>query len=76
MPRFQIVPTDQSFPATEIVAPDAAGVLTVVQRLERRSADVMRDGEYCFTVELGLNGMWCITQTQPAPRDRVATLAD
>ena len=75
MPLFRIIPTDQSFSAAEIVAPKTAGVLIAVQRLECRSADVMRDGEYCFTAELGVNGVWCITQTQPAPSDRVVSLA-
>lgn len=62
MPRFEILPADISFPTAEITSPNAAGVLLLVQRLDCKEADVMRDGEYSFSIRLGKNGLWCIYQ--------------
>jgi hypothetical protein len=62
MPRFQILPTDQSLSSMELVAPDPAGVLPMLQRLACRDADVMRDGEYCFSARRDGDDLWCIYQ--------------
>jgi hypothetical protein len=75
MPRFQIFPIDQSSSPIELVAPEAAGVLPLLQRLTCRDADVMRDGEYCFSVQLDENGLWCIYQRQPVEDVSVPPLA-
>ena len=64
MHRFHISPTDKSYPSAEMISPDAAGVLHLVQRLKCKEADVMRDGVYCFSVYLGDNGSWCIFQRE------------
>jgi hypothetical protein len=65
MPRFLICPSDQAFSSVEFIAPDAAGILNMVHRLECKEADVMRDGIYSFSVRLGDNGIWCIFQREP-----------
>jgi hypothetical protein len=62
MPRFLVLPTNQSFAPAEIDAPDAAPVLTIVQQLACKEAKVMRDDTYCFSVRLDANGMWTIFQ--------------
>ena len=66
MPRFQILPIDQSYSSAEVVALDAASVLHMVQRLDCGEADVMRDGAYCFSVRLQEKGLWCIFQRDGA----------
>jgi hypothetical protein len=75
MPRFQILPVDETIFPVEIEAPNPAEVLNLVQRLDLHAADVSRDGEYCFSVRLGENGMWCIYQRLPVAEDRVIPLA-
>jgi hypothetical protein len=75
MPRFQIRPFDRSHAPAEIVAPHAAGVLRMIQKLECKEADVFRDDAYNFSVRLAENGMWCIFQREPVPTDRITPLA-
>lgn len=62
MPRFQIIPNDQSFSAAEITALDAGAVLNVVSRLKCKEADVLQDGSYAFSVWLNDRGVWSIFQ--------------
>jgi len=62
MPRFIILPTDQSFSSAEISAPDAGAVLHTIGRLECVEADMLRDGSYAFSARLGANGLWTIYQ--------------
>lgn len=76
MPRFKILPVDPSCSPMELVAPNPAGVLPVVHRLECHEADVLREGEYCFSVRHGDNGFWSIFQRQPVMDDRVIPLVD
>ena len=59
MTRFQIRPKAQPQWA-EIFTTDASKVLPVVQRLERKDADVFRNGAYAYSVRLGSNGIWSI----------------
>lgn len=64
MPRFQILRTDQSFSYADIDARDPSRVLHIVDRLDWKEADVLRDGLYCFSVRTGSNGMWTIFQRE------------
>lgn len=74
MPRFRIRPADQLLPATEFTAPDAAIVLLIVQRLPCKEADVIRDGNYDFSIKLSDNGLWCLFHRDP-PMAEVVPLA-
>lgn len=67
MPRFQIFPTNQSFSSAEVIAPDGASALVMIDRLECEEADVFRDGEYCFSARASPSGMWCIFQRECPP---------
>ena len=60
MTFFQILPTDKSTPSPGIIVRDASGVLGIVARLACKEADVLRDGKYCGTMRLGVNGIWSI----------------
>lgn len=60
MHRFQVRPADASILSPEIVASNPAGVLQMVQELNCKEADVLRDGEYCVSVRLEETGLWCI----------------
>jgi len=64
MPRFEVYPTDNTVATAEILAPDAAGVFRVVERLGSREADVTCDGVYEFSIKLAPSGLWCIFQRQ------------
>jgi hypothetical protein len=64
MPIYQVLPTDRSCSPSEIVASSPAAVLNLVQRLACHEADVLRDGDYSFSVRLGDNGLWRIYQRQ------------
>lgn len=75
MPLFQIQPTDQPFPTAEIIASDAARVFTIVQRLDCQAADVLRDGEYAFSILLNPTGMWSIYQRKDFSPGEVIALA-
>lgn len=63
MPQYRIFPTDQSS-SPGIAVTDASALLMLVGRLECKEADVERDGEYCFTLSLGGNGIWTIFQRE------------
>lgn len=69
MPRFTILPTDQSYSSAEIVAQDAGAVLNIVGQLQCHEADVLQDGEYASSLHLGTAGMWSIFQ-RPASADK------
>lgn len=62
MPRFKILPTDQSYSSAEITSSDPSAVLNVVCQLNCREADVLQDDVYSFSVRLSANGMWSIFQ--------------
>lgn len=62
MPLFTVIPSDQSFASAEIVAPDAARVFSIVQNLDCKEADIMREGAYAFSIRLSDNGLWQIFQ--------------
>ena len=64
MPRFQVLPIDKAVASVEVIAPDAAGILNIVQRLDCQEADVLRDGAYSFSLRLGRNGLWSIFQRE------------
>jgi hypothetical protein len=67
MARFQIFSTDRSYFA-QLLAPDAADVLTFVRHLQLKEAEVERDGCYSFSVRLHSSGLWYIFQ-----RDKLDT---
>ena len=67
MPRFQILPKGAPS-SSAIIVRSAAQVLPIVQRLESHEADVLRDGNYCFSARLGDNGTWCIFQRNSEER--------
>ncbi len=62
MPKFKILPADQSYSSAEITAADAAAVLGVVGQLNCRDADVLQDDVYSFSLRLNESGMWSIYQ--------------
>lgn len=62
MRRFHIRPSDPTFPMAEFIVSDEAAVLHMVQRLDCKEADVLRDDDYCFSVRLSDNGLWTIFQ--------------
>lgn len=64
MPRFTILPTDRSCSSAEITAPDASGILPLIDRLNCKEADVVQDGVYAFSARIGGNGLWMIFQRQ------------
>lgn len=66
MPRFTVSPTDAAFASAELIAPDAARVLTIIQNLDCKEADVSTDGQYSFSARLGDNGVWTIFQREQA----------
>ena len=70
MPRFTIVPTDNS---PQISASKALSVFHRVSRLKCGEADVLEDGEYAFTVRISRTGFWSIYQRNkadlPVPSD-------
>lgn len=62
MPLFQIRPNDQSQPSADVIATDASQVLGIVQSLDCKDADVLRDGVYAYSIRHNANGVWCIYQ--------------
>jgi hypothetical protein len=62
MPRYSIVPLDQSAASIDMVAPDAASVLQLIGRGEFTEADVLCDKKYAFTVHLNDKGFWTLFQ--------------
>jgi hypothetical protein len=61
MPTFQIQPADGAFLA-DITATSPAAVLGLVEGLDCKNADVLRDGVYTFSVRLDSHGHWCVYQ--------------
>lgn len=45
----------------------------MVQRLDCKEADVLRDDEYRFSVRLGNNGLWTIFQRSVIDRGELAS---
>ena len=72
MPRFHIAPCDGSLPSSVIIVPDAASVLTIVQRLDCKEADVTREDGYSFAIRLGEHGLWCIHQREQAEKTAIS----
>lgn len=66
MPRFTVSPNDAAFPSAELIAPDGARVLTIIQNLDCKEADVSRDVKYSFSARLGENGVWMIFRRELA----------
>lgn len=62
MSRFKILTQDRSRPSVEFIATHSGEVLNRVQRLNCKEADVLRDGEYVFSLRLDDNGHWCVHQ--------------
>jgi len=67
VPRFKILPTDQAFSTTEVVAADGAAVLHCVSRIKCGEADIFQDDNYAFSVRLNRNGLWSIFQRETPP---------
>lgn len=68
MPRFTILSSDHSYLSAEVIAPDAGSVLPIVDQIGCRDADILKDGQYSFSLHQGGSGMWSIFQ-----RDHVTT---
>jgi hypothetical protein len=63
MPRYVILPTDQTHSSAEMVAPNPGSALDIVSRLDCREADVLEDGSYLFSVrKSGGTNFWHIFQ--------------
>ena len=71
MHRFRILPTDASYSSADIITSNTADVLATVQRLECKEADVLRDGEYFFSVRISENGAWSIFRRNPGEEGNV-----
>ncbi|HKX78007.1 MAG TPA: hypothetical protein VJM34_05775 [Novosphingobium sp.] len=56
MPRFKIIPSDPKYSASEIVAPNAAAVLSAVAELDG-SADVLEGDAYAFSIRSNGDGL-------------------
>lgn len=66
MPRYVILPTDQTHSSAEMVAPNPASALDIVSRLDCKEADVLQDGAYLFSVrKSGGTNFWHIFQRAP-----------
>jgi hypothetical protein len=61
MPTYKIIPSDGSRLAG-VTAMSAAAVLHLVQRLDCKQADVLRNARYSFSARLLSIGVWCIYQ--------------
>ena len=75
MPRFTIIPSDPTCAPQELVARDAGSVLHRVQHFDCHEADVLRDGDYCFSVRLENGGMWAIFQREPIRSAKIESYA-
>lgn len=63
MPRYLIMPTDQTHSSAEMVAPNPGSALEIVSRLDCKEADVLEDGAYLFSVrKSGGANFWHIFQ--------------
>lgn len=62
MPRYTILPTDHVQATAEINALNSSAVLNVVGQLPCKSADILQDGQYAFSLRLGQAGLWTIFQ--------------
>jgi hypothetical protein len=67
MPRFTILPKDESISSMELVSDDSASVLHLIGRLPCNAADVLQDGEYAFSLRQAQGGFWEIYQCERAP---------
>ena len=61
MPRFKIIPSDPKYSASEIVAPNAAAILSAVAELDG-SADVLEGDAYAFSIRSNGDGLWTVFQ--------------
>lgn len=75
MPRFRIVPSDQSYPSAEISSLDPSAVLHIVERLGCHEARVLSDGQYRFSVDLSDSGVWRIFQREHQAEAQIIPLA-
>jgi len=66
MPRYTVTPIDDSCTSAELISQDAAAVLPMVARLDCGEADVLEDGNYAFSLQLGASGLWQIYQRNEA----------
>lgn len=71
MPRFKILPTDQSFHSAQIVARSEVEVLGIVARLDCKEADVLQGGAYLYSVRLDASGIWYIFQRDEPESDDI-----
>lgn len=74
MPRFSIVPADQTQSVGQIVAADASAALCMADRMQCDAADILQDGEYLFSVYVsGPEGLWTIFQREDFPASLIAS---
>lgn len=67
MPRFSIVPADQTQSVGQITAADASAALCLADRMKCDSADILQDGAYLFSIYVsGPAGLWTIFQREHA----------
>jgi len=71
MLRFVITPEDRATPSEDVVSPDAAGVLQVIEKLGCTAADVGTGGVHLFSAMLAGNGLWSISNCTIARRRNV-----
>jgi hypothetical protein len=62
MPLFRALATDHSYVSTEFDFEDVGDILSVVERLKCKEADVLADNVYSFSVRVANDGMFTIFQ--------------
>jgi hypothetical protein len=72
MPRFTIYPTDHAFSSADVTARDPSCVLHMVSRLHCKEADIHREGEYVFSLQVADGGAWRVFHRKHAESGRAS----
>lgn len=65
MPVYTLIPDEHDFEAAEIVAEDAAQLLTGIYGLGWNAARVLENGKFAFTLSRNTKGFWSILPGLP-----------
>jgi hypothetical protein len=65
MPIYTLIPDEHDYDPMAIEADNPAQLLSLVHRLGWNAAQVLKDGEYVFTVSLNPKGFWSILPALP-----------
>lgn len=75
MVHFLIIPIDPAYPTIDIFADDPSPILHVIERMNCGVADVVRNGDYVFTLRLDGSGMWTIYKQDSGVRSTTRSSA-